>query len=308
VLGAGAADAGGTAGSELTGDVGTDATAVVGAGVGGGVAAGTAIVGGAAVVVTTRAVGSCPSWPASPLRTSTTTRRLTPVAARTAVDEAATQCSRMNRQRAHGGRWRDQQPSGDAPVALRHGVDEGGAHRAVLDVLSGAELGLAATIAGRKSEERRSALAGGQPHTAEHEQVLEAQIRPGTSEPHGDRAAADTGLVGQGAEIGAADLVANQQVAFAGIDTSHRRSERNALLVVERAPLGIDVVVAVIGQSVGVAVVHGPPAEVRGEEIASGHHRVRPLLVERQRMRTLRHAQQRLLRDVVDEVRIADPR
>ena len=199
---------------------------------------------------------------------------------------------------------RDEQPGGDSPVALGHRSEQRRARRARLDVSDRVELRLAATVAGGEGQEHRAALRCRQGEATEDEQELEAQVGAGAGQAHGDRTAADVGLVGERRQVGAGDLVAQEEVPIAGIEAGQGGRQRRGLLVsIVRCSGSVGAVV--LDEAVLVAALHGLAAEVRGEEVAGGDHGVGALLVGRELTVGAGEAQQRLLREVVDQVRIA---
>jgi hypothetical protein len=170
---------------------------------------------------------------------------------------------------------------------------------------SDAGAALLAAISCGEGEQRWSALSGRKSGPPEAEDELEAEVGSRSGQPHRGRTSGDASLAGDGGDLVTANFVTDEQLTLVGGKLQQRFAERCSLFVSQGGGLGtLDLVV--FEEEVGVAFTHCGASGMADDEVAGRRDRVRPTSVGVEVGCTGGDLNEGLLRQVVDELRLAD--
>ena len=148
------------------------------------------------------------------------------------------------------------------------------------------------------------AAVGRERHSAESEQELETKVRPSPGQAHGHRPRGHLRFFGERGEISAVGLVTQQELNVAWIEPLQGLHKSIGLLAVEN-PLFRSLRRGHVDEAMDVALADSSAAGVRREQVPSRHNGVRLLLIRRELVMDAGQANERVLREVLDQMLVA---
>lgn len=165
---------------------------------------------------------------------------------------------------------------------------------------------LTSTVARRESDQHWFAVRGGQVHSAEGEQVLHPQLRPGPGQLDGHRPRRRVRLLGEPCGRDALDVVCQQPLPVPLVEPIERRAYRLFLIAGQCGGLWV-LGYAGVGHPRGQGLSATLPPVVGGDGIAGGRYGVPDKRPTRQLDSGMQQLDERVLDQVLSDGRVGDP-